>query len=200
MVKFKANVHYRHSKRLKKYHLGRVGIVAAIISIVAGTYLLILLQAPTIRPLSEASQQKFIPNDIADKRIVIPKIAVKVDLFSGDQSVLDKGAWHRLPQLGNPDMGGNFIVSAHRYVLSASLSRTKDQSYFYNIDKLVVGDTILVDWRQKRHTYKVSKIYTVKPTQLEIESPSDTPKLTLYTCTLAGSADGRVVIEASPVN
>lgn len=175
-------------------------MVAAITSIVAGTYLLVLLQAPTIKPLDVAAQKKFVPEEIADKRIIIPKIAVKVDLFSGDQTVLDKGAWHRLPELGNPDTGGNFIVSAHRYVLSASPSRTKEQSYFYNIDKLSVGDTILVDWREKRYTYKVSRIYTVKPSQLEIESPSEKPKLTLYTCTLAGSSDGRVVIEASPAN
>lgn len=198
MVMFRAKVHYRHGKRLKKHSLKWVGILVALLSITLGVYLLVLLRAPTIKPLSDAKQKQFIPGDIADKRIIIPKIAVKADIFEGDQTSLDKGVWHRLPELGMPETGGNFILSAHRYVLSPSTGRTKQQSYFYNIDKLALGDTILIDWHQKRYTYKITKIYTVKPTQLEVESPSSEPKLTMYSCTLGGSADGRVVIEAKP--
>ena len=198
MVKARRHVHYQHGKRLKKYRFQRIGIIIAILLIAGGVYLLYLLQTPNTRPLDASAQKAFTPSDIAEKRIIIPKIAAKADILEGDQSVLDKGAWHRLPELGDPESGGNFIVSGHRYVLSATPARTKEQSYFYNIDKLVVGDTILVDWRHKRHKYKITKVYTVSPNQLSIESPSSDPKLTLYTCTLGGSADGRVVIDAAP--
>lgn len=162
--------------------------------------MLLLLNSADVNPLSIEQQQKFVPEEIADKRIIIPKIAVKVDIFEGDQSVLDKGAWHRVPQNGNPDKGGNFVVSAHRFVMGRTPGQTKNNSPFYNIDKLKVDDSIFIDWQQKRREYKITKIYDVKPNQVEIEAPSDKAKLTLYTCTLGGSADGRVVIEGEPIS
>lgn len=54
-------------------------------------------------------------------------------------------------------------------------------------------------WNSKPHTYKVSRTHEVKPNQVEIEDPTEDDKLTLYTCTLGGSYDGRLVIEALPV-
>jgi LPXTG-site transpeptidase (sortase) family protein len=198
MVKRRRRVHYRHGEKLKSYKWQRIGTVIAVVLILAGGYLLYLLQTPSSKPLSASEQKAFIPEEVVDKRIIIPKIGAKADIFEGDTSILDKGAWHRLPELGDPESGGNFILSGHRYVLAATPAKTKEASYFYNLDKLVEGDTILVDWHQKRHVYKVTKLYTVKPTQLSIESPSKDPKLTLYTCTLKGASDGRVVIEAVP--
>lgn len=177
-------------------------IVLAVVSvclILGGIYLLLLVGSPNVKPLSTQQQQAFTPEEIAQKRIIIPKIAVKTDIFEGDQAVLNKGAWHRVPQNGNPEIGGNFVISAHRFVMSKTPGQTKDKSHFYNIDKLVVGDQVFIDWEQQRFEYKITKIYNVTPTQLEIEAPSNTPKLTIYTCTLAGSADGRVVVEAEPI-
>lgn len=199
MAKLKKRVHYQHGKRLKKRNYRKLGLVLAVVLIASGAYLLYLLQSPSTKPLSTEAQKAFIPEEIADKRIIIPKIAAKADIYEGDYTVLDKGAWHRLPELGDPEAGGNFIVSGHRYVLSATPARTKEQSYFYNIDKLGVGDQIFVDWHHKRHKYEITKIYQVKPNDLSVESPSSDNKLTLYTCTLGGSLDGRVVVEAKPV-
>ncbi len=68
----------------------------------------------------------------------------------------------------------------------------------YDLDKMKLGDKIIVDWHKKRYAYKVTKIYSVKPNAVEIEERSDYRKMTLYTCTLAGSTDGRIVIEAKP--
>jgi LPXTG-site transpeptidase (sortase) family protein len=143
-------------------------------------------------------QASFVPQEVGDKQVIIPKIAVNTPILEGDAEVLDKGVWHRLPNLGDPVKGGNFILTGHRYVLSPTPGQTKDKSYFYNLDKLSEGDTIYIDWDHKRYEYTVKHIYAVKPTALEIESPSKNPKLTIYTCTLGGSADGRVVIEAYP--
>lgn len=146
---------------------------------------------PDLKPVATEA-----PEEVKDKQIIIPKIGVNVEIKEGNQSVLKTGAWHRFPERGDPENGGNFIVSGHRFVMGYTPKRTKQQSFFYNIDKLIVGDTILIDWHAKRYDYKITKIYTVKPNQVEIEAPSDDPKLTLYTCTLNGSNDGRVVLEA----
>lgn len=181
-----------------KRWLRSLSLVLALLLLLGGGYILWTLRAPSIQPLNSEQQKSFTPEVIGDQQILIPKIALKVAVNAGDQSVLNKGAWHRFPELGDPDRGGNFIVSGHRFVFSRTPQHTKELSYFYNIDKLVVGDEILVDWQQKRHRYVVSQIFTVAPTQTDIEAPSDTTKLTLYTCTLGGSADGRVVIIAQP--
>jgi len=44
----------------------------------------------------------------------------------------------------------------------------------------------------------VSEKRTVKPSETSIELASNTPKLTLYSCTREGQNDGRDVIVATP--
>jgi len=111
---------------------------------------------------------------------------------------LESGAWHRFPERGNPEIGGNFILSAHRFELGWSPQQTRQKSPFYNINRINQGDTIYIDFKAKRYTYEVKRRYQVSPDALSIEAPSTEAKLTLYSysCTLKGSQDGRDVIEA----
>ena len=51
----------------------------------------------------------------------------------------------------------------------------------------------------KDYLYKVDSVFSIDPSQTNIEDKSDTPIMTIYTCTEGGSADGRVVIVAKPV-
>ena len=74
--------------------------------------------------------------------------------------------------------------------------QTARKSPLYRIDKLVVGDSIIVDYQHKRYTYRITKISRTPPTNTAIEARTDRPRLTLYTCTLGGSSDGREVIIA----
>ena len=67
------------------------------------------------------------------------------------------------------------------------------------IDKLSVGDQIIVEFNGKRYGYQISEHKEVKPTQTEIEAVSEESKLTLYTCTLKGESDGREVFIAKPL-
>ena len=188
----------RHERRV-----GSIVIISvAVLLFGGGLYLLSLVTAPVLLPYVEKSQTidlAAIESPNVDKnRIIIPKIGVDIPYGEGEVA-LDHGAQWRYPERGNPEDGGNFIIAAHRFALAATPQATLVKSPFYHIDKLVVGDEIVADYNGKRYGYKVEKIYDVKPTQVEIEAPSDTAKLTLYTCTLGGSSDGRVVIEASPL-
>jgi sortase A len=112
--------------------------------------------------------------------------------------VLDNGAWHRHPERGDPEKGGNFILAAHRFELGPTPSETQRKSPLYHIDKVEVDDDIQIDFNGKRYDYRVAERLAVKPTQTEIEAPSDVAKLTLYTCTLGGETDGREVLIATP--
>ena len=75
--------------------------------------------------------------------------------------------------------------------------QTQRKSPFYTINKLRVGDKIIIDYNGKRYNYIIRKIFDVKPNAVEIERRTDTPQLTLYSCTLGGSSDGRNVIVAT---
>lgn len=187
--------------RLTKQHLT---VIAGVLLITVGLYIGLLTFAPQLPNIPGITQSPLAINsndDAPDKqnRIVIPKIDLEVPYFTGDtEATLDRGAWHRKPEQGNPAIGGNFILSAHRFELGLTPARTKAKSPFYNIDKLQIGDEIKIFYEGNWYRYTVAKKYDVPPTALYIEQQSQKPKLTLYSCSLQGAAVGRSVIEAEP--
>lgn len=196
---------FRHKKGKKNKSLvGRffswLLLFASISSLIGGLYLLLLVMTPNIpafypiEPIDVKALEKPKQN-----KVYIPKIGVSVDLVTGGPESLEKGSWHRFPERGDPEKGGNFIVSAHRFSLGSTPGKTRTKSPFYHIDKLSVGDQIIVDFNGKRYGYQISEHKEVKPTQTEIEAVSEESKLTLYTCTLKGESDGREVFIAKPL-
>lgn len=177
-------------------------IIIAIAFIVAGGYVLLLAMTPKLsvfypsEPMNVAALEAPKPSE---NRIIIPPINVNIPYGKDGQAALDRGAWWRHPERGNPETGGNFIIAAHRFSIQPTPQATIEKSPFYHLDKLKIGDPIVVDYNGKRYGYKILKQYTVTPTQTEIEAESDTPKLTLYSCELGGADAGRVVFEAQPI-
>ncbi len=176
----------------------------ATLCLVAGLYILILVASPQIRfiasPYSRSTLESTPQDPLPEENyLYIPKLGLLVPFNAGDKSALDKGAWWRFPERGDPEKGGNFILSGHRFKLGWTPQHTKKQSPFYHVDQLVVGDEITVHFNGKDYHYQVKREYSVKPNDTDIEAPSSTPKLTIYTCTLKGSADGRTIIEAEPL-
>lgn len=177
-----------------------IGVIA-VVMMAGGLYLLSLVAAPTIAPLiaMKPIDVKALPAPKpAVNRIVIPKIGVDIPYGEG-VAALDKGAQWRFPDRGNPEKGGNFIIAAHRFSIQPTPQGTIEKSPFYNIDKLVIGDKIVADYDGDRYAYEITKMFDVKPTQIEIEAPSEESKLTLYSCELGGAEAGRVVILAKPL-
>lgn len=175
--------------------------IVAILALIAGLYILSLVFAPAIAPMvsQKSIDVKKLPAPAAkDNRIVIPKIGVNIKYAPG-VAALNAGAEWRYPDRGNPEKGGNFIIAAHRLTIQPTPWATVEKSPFYNIDKLAIGDKIIIDYSGTRYGYNISKIFNVTPNQVEIEAPSETPQLTLYSCDLTGAATGRVVIIAEPM-
>ena len=170
--------------------------IVAVIMIGAGLYTLALVASPSIAPLvfTKPIDAKSLPKaTVGENRVIIPRIGVNIHYAPGKAS-LDRGAEWRYPDRGNPRDGGNFIIAAHRFSIQPTPQGTVEKSPFYNIDKMQIGDTILVDYEGARYAYEIDKMFDVQATQVEIEAPSDTAKLTLYSCELGGSEAGRVVI------
>lgn len=177
-----------------------ISISVALMTI--GGYILYSALSPEINNYvtdpNNNSTTKLLENDtvIDENRLYIPKIDVNVTYATGGEDTLEQGAWWRQPNNGNPEKGGNFVLSAHRFVMGLTPQQTTRKSPFYNIHRLEVGDEIVVDYNNKRYTYTVDKKFAVKPDAVEIEQPTTEHQLTLYSCTFGGANDGREVFVA----
>jgi len=183
--------------RIKKLSL----LVISLACMATGLYIFFLLNYPRIvdrfTPYGPDATQLL----AADKNtITIPSAKIQANFETGGSDVLDRGlAWHRFPERGDPENGGNFIISGHRFVWSLNPATVRDHSIFFFLDKVKIGDEIQIRWDNKDYKYIVTELKEVKPNATEIEQPTTEPQLTIYTCTLGGSADGRVVVIAKPV-
>jgi len=187
------------TKRRKNYILP----IIAVIMIASGIYLLVLISTPlimsqTINPKDNSTSQLIskTKDKITENRLYIPKIDINLPYVSGGAETMEHGAWWRKPENGNPKDGGNFVLSAHRFIMGLTPRQTLRKSPFYNIDKLTVGDEMVVDYNGARYIYVISEKRSVKPEAIEIEQRTDQPQLTLYSCTLGGANDGRDVLIA----
>jgi LPXTG-site transpeptidase (sortase) family protein len=158
-------------------------------------YRLFSSQTYTFTPGGEQVQDAgtFTGEDISDtpqqNTLLVEGIGIHGEIFEGKSvSVLEKGIWHR-PNSSTPDRGSNTVLVAHRY-----LYRTESNS-FYNLNKVKVGNKIIVWWERRKYTYTVTEIKTVPPEAVEIEGPTKDPILTLYTCTLITASD-RLMVRA----
>jgi sortase A len=179
----------------------RVVALFATVFLFGGAYVLSLVGAPAVAPLivMKPINVNALPAPTSTQdRIIIPKIGVNIAYAPG-QSSLDKGAQWRYPERGNPEMGGNFIIAAHRFSIQPTPFGTIEKSPFYNVDKLTASDKIVIDYKGTRYGYEISSIKSVQNDTVEIEAPSEDAKLTLYSCELDGSSGGRVVLVAKPL-
>lgn len=124
-----------------------------------------------------------------DNRLVIPKILVDGPISEGsDKKALEEGYWRRTPTI-SPEDNNNMVIAGHRNIFAWTL---------YDLDKLAQGDIIIIYWKGEEYNYKVEKIFTVTPSQIEIEAPTQDKQLTLYTCTPLLTAADRLVVVAKP--
>lgn len=124
-----------------------------------------------------------------DNRMIIPKIALDQHIFEGKSpKTVNKGIWAK-PNGSTPPKGGNTILVGHRFTYDGPAS-------FYSLDKVAVGDAIVVYWQGKEYDYKVTTTKVVPPSAIEIENPTKTNQLTIYTCTPLWSAKNRLVVIA----
>ena len=193
----------KSSTRQSKNWKVRLPSIIATILIIGGLYTLAITITPFI--LSQTIDQKNnsttqliskTENKITKNRLYIPKIDINLPYAVGGPEVMEHGAWWRKPENGNPKDGGNFVLSAHRFIMGLTPQQTLRKSPFYNIDKLAVGDEIIIDYEGVRYAYTIREKLSVKPEATEIEQRTTQSQLTLYSCTLGGANDGRDVLIA----
>ena len=120
----------------------------------------------------------------------IPQLSLSMMVVEGtDAEQLRAGPGH-YPGTPLPGQAGNAAIAGHR---------TTYLHPFYDLDKLVPGDTIDVLTGQGWFVYRVTGSQAVDPTDVAVVAPTPTPVLTLTTCNPRYSATQRLVVQAALV-
>lgn len=143
-----------------------------------------------------------------EPRLIIPKINVDVPVsydigndHASQMSAMRKGVAHfAIPGASShPGEVGNTVIAGHS---SNDAFTPGDYKFiFVQLEKLAVGDTIYANYKGTRYTYTVTKMQTVKPTQIgALIYDTSKPELTLITCTPIGTALNRLLVTAEQVS
>lgn len=92
-------------------------------------------------------------------RLLISKIGVDTEIaeatFDNYESALKQGVW-RVSDFGDPSANSMpTILAAHKYGYLAWSNLFRRENSFYNLPKLKVGDTLEIDWRQRKYVYEI---------------------------------------------
>ncbi|MEO6110065.1 MAG: sortase [Candidatus Saccharimonadales bacterium] len=150
-------------------------------------------------------------NDVqvsAESRLIIPKINVDVPVFydvgsdyNSQMAAMNNGVAHfAIPGASShPGEVGNTAIAGHS---SNDLFDSGDYKFiFAQLEKLAPGDSIYANYKSIRYTYVITKVETVKPTEInKLVYPTTKPVLTLITCTPLGTALNRLLVTAEQVS
>jgi sortase A len=120
-------------------------------------------------------------------RIEMPAIGVDNIVVAGvEKSDLKKGPGH-YPETPMPGQLGNAAIAGHR---------TTYGQPFFNVDKLEVGDEIVVTTLDGRYVYRVTGQQIVSPSDYQVVATTDptTATLTLTSCHPKYTARERIII------
>ena len=118
-------------------------------------------------------------------KINIPKIGVNNTVVSGvglDQLKRGPGHYRETPL---PGQKGNSAIAGHRTTYGAP---------FHNVDKLVIGDEIIVQTMQGTFTYVIDSTKIVKPDEVSVLEDKGDNRITLTACHPKYSLRERIVI------
>lgn len=146
---------------------------------------------PVLTPAPTLIEEPAAPAGEPFGRITIDKIGLDAVIFEGvDVATLKLGPGH-MPATPLPGQPGNAVISGHRTTYGRP---------FFDLDQLVVGDTIEVETAVGVNVYAIRDILVVRPTDVWVTDPLDGAWLTLTTCNPKFSAAERLIIQAEMVS
>ena len=180
-------------KEKRRYFLKRLGITLVIplfLMVIGSIMMLVPFWGLVSQAMTFSSVIFYDPNleithtsfQINDHTMYLPKIGdefatlnipsadLEVSIYQGEgNEQLRKGVGHYVGSL-LPGEGGNVVLSGHR------------ETAFYALKDLEVGDKVYVETDYGTYEYEVSDIYITTPDDVSATMPTDTEKLTMYTC------------------
>jgi sortase A len=127
-------------------------------------------------------------------RLTIPKLGQRWAVVEGVDPAEIADAPGHYPQTALPGRVGNFAVAGHRV-----------KGLFWDLDRLVPGDEVIVEYGPRTFTYAVTGSRVVAPTAVDVLAPvpgapretATAAALTLTTCDPKWDDDRRLVVIAA---
>jgi len=147
-----------------------------------------------------------------DNRIIIPRINQNIPVVRVSSESLIKKDWAALesemqealrngvvhyPGTSLPGQTGNVVVTGHSSYFPWDPGRFKD--VFALLHDVVIGDKIVIYYKQDKYLYEVKDIKIVLPEEIEVLKQTPQDKLTLITCTPIGTNLKRLIVTAVPI-
>lgn len=121
--------------------------------------------------------------------LYIPSANIKGDIVDQENVYgMERGFWH-FPLSGTPGKRGNTVIIAHRFLHLPPRTDT-----FFNLDKVKVGDKIIVEQDEATYRYTVVESKVVEKTDRTILNNYNDYRITLVTCTPLWTSDQRLVV------
>lgn len=133
-----------------------------------------------------SDQQPPVPTD---NRLAIPSIGLDEHVFEGTSPDAVHQGVLRQPKSSKPTLGSNTVMVGHRFSYFPEINAP-----FFNLDKIAIGDDMVVAWEGIVYRYKVTEVKIVAPTEVSVEEATNDARLTIYTCTPLWTAEKRLVI------
>lgn len=142
----------------------------------------------------DASYPTRIIFDSLDKEISI--VNPESDSVPALDAALLEGAVRHPDSADFKNTGTIFILGHSSYLPNVM---NKNFQAFNGIQKLVSGDTIRLQSKDREYVYRVDRTYEAKASNAEVPMQYEKEKLTLATCNSFGTKDDRYIVEASLV-
>ncbi len=124
--------------------------------------------------------------------------SIQIDALNLAAPIVQGDDWEHLKlgvgqHIGSADPGqlGNLVLSGHNDIYG---------QVFRYLDRLEIGDEIIVHTENQSHTYRVSASFTVSPTQVDVMFPTEDARLTLISCYPFLIDNQRIIIQAELAN
>lgn len=136
-------------------------------------------------------------------QIIIPKINVTAPIIflnTNDeraiQENLTKGVVHYYGTAEPGEVGNTFITghSSNFWWIKGNYNYI-----FLNLNKLALNDQVKIYHKGRKFVYAVREIKTVEATDTSVLAPTDTPTLTLMTCTPPGTNWKRLIVKLDQI-
>lgn len=128
-----------------------------------------------LRPLWQSLANLPTPMPVIEQaiRIQIPAIGVDAPVVQGDSwEQLKKGVAQHIGT-PNPGENGNIVLSGHNDVYG---------EVFRYLDRLNLGNSVILFTGQRQYTYIVTGTQMVEPTAVEVMAPTPDARVTLISC------------------
>ena len=116
----------------------------------------------------------------------IPKIKIEAVMVEGVTPNDLRFALGHFPGTGLPGQKGNLAVAGHRNFITGD--------FFGHLDKVALGDELIVEYYGETYIYTVTEIFVVEPGDTWVLNPAPEPQITLVTCTPPRVSTHRLIV------